>query len=664
MAAQVNASKSASNPYEEVAAEYLRDSGGNSLVNYGSPEWREVTSALEHTEAGTSHDIEVQGVSRGLSSMSGSGVSVHGDKDNLALAKSLRNVHEDTMERFAVVEHNIEVLNDNLGTLDGNLANLAVALTELRGQFEEYIRRDVRVQAMQRATTERGNLDQELEREFGHNKELRRMAVGMLQATDLAGVRTDTILSSAENLLLTTPNYWLGPALVVLANWIAASQDASQADFQRTHQVMGNMLREAYLRDRNKTALLFGIVCRRAGLVEESNAWFMDYVSFQKPEAVDRTMVMLLNLYSGDAMGRGDVEDGILTTVVGWQYQQIMDPNAPYERQLVNDWKSTCQELIAKAPATTSDFEALRNFSPIWDSLRRSLQASRLHREFSTFMERELARRDYDVSEKQFLDDALLSLVSEFDGAELPLRREREYQQLIIDLDGNDQAARVLRRIKDDILTETKPMVAILTDAARDSRLTSSTAATHVFALRSQLPWIRKAYEEVVAEYRRGTPKVVPFTVGGFKSETTDGTDEAQQRNAFLSFVEKEEREALAKAAAPDSAQTLFIVGVTLLAVGVVLAFIPDLRLLGVILAIVGGIMAYHNHAVVKKAREDAEKIKKQMADKRRYGDAVVAKVCAEVHDWRAEYDLNDGAETDVERMLQENAAEAAPADR
>lgn len=643
--------------YKKVARDYMRDSGGNSLLEWDSPAWSQVDAALVPASYRVSNlDLAVlsttgfEKVSADIR-MSTSALS----KETAELGKYVQNAHEETMEALKAIQQNVKLLNSNIVTMNGNINSIAGALAAFRGQFEAYADRDARVQAAQRATTQMGNLEQQLETQFGQNKELRRIAEGIMQATDLAGVRTETILSSAEELMVKTPRYWLAPAVLVLARWVSASQDSSENDIQKTRQVMSNMLNEAYRRDRNKTALFFGVVCRRANLIEESNAWFEDYMSFQTPDAVDRSVVMLLNLYTGGAMGEGEAEAHMLGLIYKWQYDQLHDPSGAYRKQLVNDWKAKCRELIEFAPASHSDFQALEKFSQIWDSLSHSLKASQLHHEFIKYMNHELGLRDFKQDTNEVLDSALRSLVSDYDGEELPIRREYEYQKLIVDLGGNKQVADTLRGIKDDILTETKPMVSILTDAARDSNLTSSTAATHVFALKSQMPWIKEAYEEVVADYRKNTPRFIPFALGDWAARTADGSDEQQLCNDFRAHVDKAERDALNKAANPK-AQTKFIVGLVLLVVGLV--FMLMMPPLGVILLIAGGVMAYKNYKAKIAADKKAEEIRDDMANRRKYGAAIISKLCAEVRDYRGEYRSNEIELSQAESILQKNTVD------
>lgn len=643
--------------YEDVAMQYLRDAGGTALISRDSPLWNGIEATLiSDPRARVSNvdlaNLQVAGFNALSAQMAASTVVL--SKELQGLGSYVKDAHSETMAGLKVIQQNIQALNGNLVTLGGNLSSIASVLAELHGEFEEYVANDAKVQAAQRATTQMGNLEQRLQNQFGQNKELRRIAEGILQATDLAGVRTETILTSAEELMVKTPQYWLAPAVLVLARWVAASQDSSEADVQQTRQVMSNMLNEAYRRDRNKTALFFGVICRRANMIDESNAWFQDYMSFQQPDSVDRTVIMLMNLYTSGAMGHGDAETQMLSRIYTWQYDQLHGESDVYRQQIKDDWKAKCQELIAKAPESRGDFQALRNFSKDWGLLSRSLQASQLHQQLSQFLEHELSLRDFDQSQTQALDSALRSLVSDYDGAELPIRREYEYQKLIVDLGGNVAAARMLRGIKDDILTETKPMVSILTDAARDSELTSASAATHVFALRTQMPYIRQAYKECVDEYRRNTPSTISIALGDWTSTMSNGSEEPQLQSSFKSHVDKVQQDGV-DALKVDNKKMSFYIWLGILVAGILCLFASPI--LGIILTIFGGYFAHKSYATYKKALKKKEKLEKDMQLRRTYGSAIIWKLCSEMRDYRAEYCDNEGGQLPLERMLYEEGS-------
>ena len=87
---------------------------------------------------------------------------------------------------------------------------------------------------------------------FGHYDVVRRTATGILQANDLAIVKSSMLSHVTEKQMIETPNYWLTPCLVALAAWI--NDDKALAE---------RALAEGIRRNDEKTSLFFGLICRR-----------------------------------------------------------------------------------------------------------------------------------------------------------------------------------------------------------------------------------------------------------------------------------------------------------------------------------------------------------------------------------------------------------------
>src|SRR4051794_19455860 len=116
---------------------------------------------------------------------------------------------------------------------------------EFHGYLEDYRRRT----ELQLAETRIVKVRQELEHRFGHYDEVRRRVTGILQATDIAIVRAETVRATAEELMLGAPRYWLAPGLVALMAWIVGERD-----------IADRALAEALRRDPYKTYLFFTLI--------------------------------------------------------------------------------------------------------------------------------------------------------------------------------------------------------------------------------------------------------------------------------------------------------------------------------------------------------------------------------------------------------------------
>lgn len=158
------------------------------------------------------------------------------------------------------IEKNLKIVFDNIATLDHNIhtvnSNVSVVndeLAKLTSEFRDFVLASQKEGELQRAEIRIVKIRQELEKRFGHYGEIRRTTTGVLQADDLGIVKKDTITDVTEEMMLTSPNYWLAPCLVAIAAWINDKPDVAE-----------RALREAIKRDDEKTSLLFALVCRRA----------------------------------------------------------------------------------------------------------------------------------------------------------------------------------------------------------------------------------------------------------------------------------------------------------------------------------------------------------------------------------------------------------------
>ena len=111
-------------------------------------------------------------------------------------------------------------MDRNIGTVNNNVSIVNDELSKLAREFHDYVAEAARQSELQKAEIRLVKIRQELEKNFGHYAEIRRTTTGVLQADDLGIVKKDTITDVTEEMMITTPNYWLAPCLVALAAWI------------------------------------------------------------------------------------------------------------------------------------------------------------------------------------------------------------------------------------------------------------------------------------------------------------------------------------------------------------------------------------------------------------------------------------------------------------
>jgi hypothetical protein len=126
------------------------------------------------------------------------------------------------------------------------------------------------------------------------------------------------------------------------------------------------------------------------------------------------------------------------------------------------------------------------------------------------------------------VDELLDSLTSRFDDEELPLRREERLLSLIVEAEGNRDAAERRMRAEEQTFAEKTTFVAILTSAAMTPETTGASKATQRYAIATSRSWILAAHHQLVASDRANVPLEVEIGMGTWRDTSRDGTNEAE----------------------------------------------------------------------------------------------------------------------------------------
>ena len=187
-------------------------------------------------------------------------------------------------------------------------------LQELRSLFDDFLIRDQLNHNLQLAQTEIVAVRQELETKYGHYGEVRRLATGTLQGMDAGIVKQETLQAIAEELMVTTPGYWLAPALVALAAWIRDDEALAK-----------RALAEALRRDNDKTSLFFALVLRRQLRNHATARWLGQYVSRQDPSRLSQEFTVVVDAAATGALG-SEARPLVMENLHEWYERLGQDP--------------------------------------------------------------------------------------------------------------------------------------------------------------------------------------------------------------------------------------------------------------------------------------------------------------------------------------------------
>lgn len=204
------------------------------------------------------------------------------------------------------INRNIGIVSDNLQRVSihvesvGNevlqvqqaVGDIESRVDHLLSEFRDFVQNDLMQKELQLAETRIVKVRQELTDKFGYYDEVRRVAVGILQASDISIVRQDVMNTCTEELMLRAPGYWLAPCLIALSSWLNDNKDLAE-----------RALQEAIRRNDERTALFFTLVSRRASRFDATERWLERYLSMQDPSALQRDMVIVLDAFALGLLG-------------------------------------------------------------------------------------------------------------------------------------------------------------------------------------------------------------------------------------------------------------------------------------------------------------------------------------------------------------------------
>ncbi len=385
-------------------------------------------------------------------------------------------------------------------------------LDKLSDDFAEFVAEYRRKTEWQLAQSRIVEVRQKFETEFGHYDIVRRSVTGMLQAADLGIVRNEAMKTRSEDFLITCPKYWLAAAMAAMVGWLTDQRSVAE-----------HALDEALKRHDGKTSLFFALTCRRARRTEACIRWLERYFQNQNPSEMQREVAVMLDAVVNGAFG-GAAMDKCLTVVDSWLDE--LEELARFSDEQRQRW---AKALDVKRPRIgDTEYPSLRAYSPTWPALDASLSAARRNQVVYDFFDALFTGEiEAPLTLESTIDFILTTLVTEFDEAELPLRRELTKLELIIAEEGDKATAQDRYDSEVEALREVVNFGAILTNAAMYPEQSGTTRATQRYAVSRSRHWIVDAFNDLVARERAKIPQEIEIKAGSWQGKSKDGTNEA-----------------------------------------------------------------------------------------------------------------------------------------
>ena len=518
----------------------------------------------------------------------------------------------------------IDYVNNRVDQVDDNVKIVYNEVEKLANEFREYVEIQSLANRKAEAKMNLSAIRDKLKDNFGHYDVVRRTATGILQANDLAIVKSSMLFHVTEKQMIETPNYWLTPCLVALAAWI--NDDKALAE---------RALAEGIRRNDEKISLFFGLICRRIGRENSSLKWFARYLEAQDEEKLDRKAVIVLDAFASGLLGN-DTENFVYQQIQEWMSNLEAKPGFT-ERQLDN-WKNAINSK--RVPLKSGLYPYLEKYSNTWGNLQDVLEGANLNNDLYEYFKKVFEQKEETKKLKVELDKILDSLVTEFDEEELPLKREEQFEELVVRYNGSESKAHAQMALEKSVYDDYRDFMQLLTDASMNPEESKSSVATQKFATALSRNNIVTAFNDIVAQNRMNVPYDIEINVDTFNDKTQDGEDEEEVLNRFENLVEQEKQTDLSKLKLNMFEQFCLYGGAAVILYGIIKSFMDkSFAFITIILGI--GLIIYHFTAK-QKVQKLIQKTIENYAQKLESGKQIIRATIAEIVDFRIEFTEKD----------------------
>lgn len=426
----------------------------------------------------------------------------------------VRDVSELKQEMHQV--HNkVDTISDDLSVAKDDLA-------QLNRQFQEFMKDRIRAEALSQATTELVRVRQEIEKEFGEYGQVRKTMLGVLQATDLALVKKTTISNVSEELMISTPKYWLAPCLIAVAAWI--NNDRDLAD---------RAIREALRRDEERTALTMALICRRNMRTDTCYEWLNIYFSHINAGNFTAGCYTFIDAYINGVFGP-DTKHFCSDYVDKW-LGQIKTGGPGFEEAQTECWKDFCvartsshDKVYRNLQAHVDNFDAIKNYTD------RVYSSYDLVQEF-----KDIEDATVDLEQiKQDVDDNLVEVINNYAVEEVRLRDEEYCFAKVKESNGNIRYPEVKKallaeraRTQNEKLSLAEQMVKSILNKDEASLSEKKTAISFL------KPYINHGYTKYLEETKPAFPESIQLTLNDYMVTIHKDSDADELKSAYKQYL-------------------------------------------------------------------------------------------------------------------------------
>lgn len=506
--------------------------------------------------------------------------------------------------RISEVSAKVDKVGERIDHVDAQIEDVKGELENLRNEFVKMMEEQRRAAALEQATTELVSVRQEMDKKFGNYSVVRNTMVGILQATDAALVRKTTISMVSEELMISTPDYWLAPVLVALAAWINNNRDLSE-----------RAIREAVSRDEEHTSLAMALICRRNGRTATCYEWLARYFSTQDAARIDADAMVYIDAYVNGIFGTD--EKHLCDDYMANWIEQIQSQTPEFEEKQSQSWaeyfKDYDEDMSAKYPALKV---VVKEFDYINKYLGRIDGIENISNRFADLKSAEVDSRTL----AQQVDFHLMELVNSDDSKERNLRAQEEYLLAVKACGGDVERARaIVNRRRREKRNQTMNIVDQMTRSMRDD-----TKAADTHKQKTAIQFLGTFINRGFNEYRNSDvpefPQAITLDFDGWTNRAVTGDEGFELKNDYVRYLEGQKQAELSQLDSKIAKGSRYsqITAIGLLVVGLLAFFMNPLVAL-VILAVSAYFFVKMSKSGKKRA-EAAQQIEENYAKRSQQG--------------------------------------------
>lgn len=414
----------------------------------------------------------------------------------------------DVQRSIESMESQVANMTGSVDEINSKVTELQSELANLRKDFNEMVEDQRKTANLQRAISELVRVRQEIDQKYGSYTVIRQTMLGVLQATDAALVKKTTISKVSEELMLSTPQYWLAPCLVAVAAWISNDKELAE-----------RAINEALKRNEEKTALAMALICRRNGRVQTGYEWLSIY--FAKQSAINFTeeSFTYIDAYVNGIFGP-DERHTCQGYVSKW-IDEVRGNKSNFESSQIEMWKTYCSKYYRNPVSEYPDLaEVVPEYGKISSVVGRIKGLDDIKKDFRGIQE---AFVDQEAMKKA-VDAELVRLIGNYDASEMDIRKEEEYLSLVKFFSGDEDKAkaemqsREAKRLKHK-LDFIEQMSNEITSGKETTPSKKKTAVTFLST------YINKGANQYIAEPKASFPSEVTVNIDKWSGKSKDGSE-------------------------------------------------------------------------------------------------------------------------------------------